>query len=190
ARRAIPWPDHSPGALNAWLLFVTSRAPSWQNPLVTWRELPPTLGTPHEGFFYPDPLGFWAEVRRWSVVLFGLIEPGWDAAEALSLTALVHIGDDPVRLTRVLTLLRPRAVLFLDEEAWSRSSLPAEQTSRHHIPDPHRPGQVYEGHWGRDPAGRALGKSPQHPAANRLYRAEDMDAFLRAAPLQEAARAG
>ena len=65
---------------------------SWRDPLVLWRERPPTLGEPHEGFFYPDPLGFWAEVRRWAGVLFGLVEPDWGLAESLSLTTLLHTG--------------------------------------------------------------------------------------------------
>jgi hypothetical protein len=150
---------------------------------VRWRDLPLTLGEPHEGFFYPDPLGFWAEVRRWAVVLLRRAEPAWDTAEALAVTALLHTGDDPGRLRRAVELLRPRVVLFLDEEAWSAAGLAVTDTVMHSLPDPHRPGQVYEGFWGRDTEGRAVGKSPQHPAAHRLYRAADMDAFLAAVPL-------
>lgn len=150
--------------------------------MVRWRDAPLTLGTPHEGFFYPDPLGFWAEVRRWAVALVRRVEPGWDATEALAVTSLLHTGDDPRRLRQALDLHRPRVVLFLDEDAWGASGLVAPSVVRHSIPDPHRPGQAYEGFWATVD-GRVVGKSPQHPAAHRLYRAADLDAFLAAAPL-------
>src|SRR5205814_8705280 len=67
---ALPISDHSPGALNAWLLLVTTKPPSWKDRLLVFPESPLSLGAPHEGFFYPDPLGFWAEVRHWVVELF------------------------------------------------------------------------------------------------------------------------
>jgi hypothetical protein len=53
----------------------------------------------------------------------------------------------------------------------------------HHIKDPHRPGQVYEGFWGELEDGVVVGKAPQHPTTHNLYRSDDMVAFLRSAPL-------
>lgn len=180
--RSRDWPEDSPGALNAWLLLVTTKAPTWRDPLMVWPDGPPTLGRGHEGFYYPDPLGFWSEVRRWAVILFKSVEPAWGAQEALALTALVHIGQDPGRLQAVDQLCRPQTLLFLDEGSWECSGMTVERMERHHIVDPHRPGQFYEGFWGRDPQGRALGKAPQHPSTHNLYRASDMDEFLAAAP--------
>jgi hypothetical protein len=147
-------------------------------------ELPPTLGQPHEGFFYPDPMGFWAEVRRWAVEVTRLEEPGWGQPEALSVTSLLHVGEEPERLAWVRHLCRPRVVLFLDEPSWERSGIHGRQV-RHHIRDPYRPGQVYEGFWGTGDDGLVVGKAPQHPAAHSLYRAEDMTEYLREAPLAE-----
>jgi hypothetical protein len=181
-KRASPWPPHSPGALNAWLLLVTTKPPSWRDPLFVWRELPPTLGEPHEGFFYPDPLGFWTEVRHWSLVVGRLAEPGWDVGQALSVTCLLHVGDAPERLSWALDLLRPRVVLFLDEPSRAASGLTIVATP-YAIADPHRPGQSYEGFWGVDSHGLVVGKSPQHPASHKLYRSTDLDGFLAAAPL-------
>lgn len=176
------WPSESPGAVNAWLLLVTTNPPAWRDPLVLWRERPPTLGEPHEGFFYPDPLGFWAEVRRWALVLFGLVEPDWGLAESLSLTTLLHTGGDVGRLDWAQALMQPRLVLFLDEPSWQASGLTVRQHP-HYVPDPHRQGQVYEGFWASDGDGLVIGKAPQHPATHRLYRAADMDRFLSLAPI-------
>ena len=182
-RRATDWPTHSPGCLNAWLLFVTSKPPTWEDRFVRWEDDPPTLGAPPQGFFYPDPLGFWAEVRRWAVALFALVEPGWRADEALAVTSLLHIGVDSSRLTRAMSIMRPRLVLFFDETAWQSSSLDIGRRVAHHIPDPHREGQFYEGFWGVARDGVVVGKAPHHPAAHKLYRAPDLDDFLRSAPI-------
>jgi hypothetical protein len=176
------WPPESPGAVNAWLLLVTTNPPAWRDPLVLWRDLPPTLAEPHEGFFYPDPLGFWAEVRRWTSVLFGMVEPDWGLAESLSLTTLLHTAGDAGRLSWAQALMQPRLVLFLDEPSW-RSADMSVREHPHHIPDPHRAGQVYEGFWASNGDGTVVGKAPQHPATHRLYRAADMDAFLSRAPI-------
>lgn len=181
-KRAGAWPPNSPGALNAWLLLVTTKPPTWRDPLLQWRELPPALGTPHEGFFYPDPLGFWAEVRRWVTAIVRQRERSWEAPEALSVSACVHVGDDARRLPTVVDIARPRVVLFLDEPSWALSGLEVSHRVAHHVPDPHRAGQTYEGFWGRLADETVVGKSPQHPSAHKLYRAEDMDAFLAAAP--------
>src|SRR5690606_10410044 len=86
--RVEGWPSLSPGALNAWLLLVTTKPPTWRDPLLAWPEGPLSLGEPHPGFLYPDPVGFWAEVRRWSIELLGGQAPGWSTAECLSLTTL------------------------------------------------------------------------------------------------------
>ena len=51
-----------------------------------WEEHPLTLGEAHEGFFYPDPLGFWAEIRKWTVELLKPHAPDWGVSEALSVT--------------------------------------------------------------------------------------------------------
>lgn len=185
AERANGWPPYSPGAANAWLLLVTTKQPSWTDALVKWSEAPLTLGAPHEGFFYPDPLGFWAEVRRWALELFHRHEPLWGPPEVLSLTALLHVGDDPQRLAKALALLEPRTVLFLDEPAWERAGIEGLRREPHSIADPHRPGKVYEGFWARDAAGVVIGKSPQHPATHNLYRPHEMLEFLRGAPLPE-----
>lgn len=183
-RRALhhaqPWPPDSPGAANAWLLLVTNNPPHWRDPFVVWRDLPPTLGTPHEGFYYPDPLGFWTEVRRWITVLVSTAEPGISTSDALAVAALVHLDGQTHRLGWALRTLRPAIVLFLDEACWEAAAL-TTQTVAFAIPDPHRRGVVYEGLWGRSD-GRTVGKSPQHPAAHQLYRRDDMDAFLRGAP--------
>ena len=133
----------------------------------------------HEGFLYPDPLGFWTEVRRWSVACLRSREPRWDASEALAITALVHVGD----AAAALAVCRPAAVLFLDEPAWQTSGFDgAGRVALHHIPDPHRDGSVYQGLWSVLPDGRIVGKAPQHPSAHRFYRAADMDTFLAALP--------
>lgn len=181
-KKTHDWPPFSPGAVNAWLLLVTTKPPTWPDPFVAWADAPLTIGTAHEGFFYPDPLGFWPEVRRWSVELLRLQHPNFGTPEALAMTMLLHLGDDRERLTRALALAEPRTILFLDEPSWSRSGLGVDASS-HYIGDPHRPKQVYEGFWGHDPGGRVVGKSPQHPATHNLYGASDMTGFLRAAPV-------
>jgi hypothetical protein len=161
--------------------MVTTKPPLWRDDLVQWRERPLTLGAPHENFFYPDPLGFWAEIRRWSLELFRRYQPGWGVAEALSLTALMHMGDDPGRLEGAMGTCLPCVVLFLDEPSWTRSGLEVSQVP-HYISDPHRPKQVYEGFWGQRADGLVVGKAPQHPTTHRLYKAEDMTEFLRSMP--------
>ncbi len=175
------WPTESPGSRNAWLLLVTTKPPSWRDPLHPWREGPPTLGEPHEGFLYPDPIGFWNEVRRWALELFRAHQPTWSAAESLSLTALVHVGGDASRVGTALTTCRPRVVVFLDEPAWQAAALDVAVTPLA-VPDPHRPGQAYEGWWGTTADGAVVGKSPQHPTMHRLYDADDMASWLHAAP--------
>ncbi|MEN3315407.1 MAG: hypothetical protein V7605_1641 [Acidimicrobiaceae bacterium] len=179
--RARDWPPNSPAAINAWLLLVTTKPPTWRDNLVLWEDHPPTLGRANEGFYYPDPLGFWAEIRRWSLELFQLRHPTWGPPDALALTTLLHLGDETVRLSRALELSRPQMILFLDEPSWERSGLEVRQVA-HHITDPHRRGQVYEGFWGRTPDGRVVGKAPQHPTTHNLYRDADMLGFLRSAP--------
>ncbi|MDQ4133533.1 MAG: hypothetical protein M3179_10080 [Actinomycetota bacterium] len=176
------WPPYSPAAINAWLLLVTTKPPTWRDPLAAWRELPPTIGRAPEGFWYPDPLGFWSEVRRWALELFRLRDQTVSLHDALSLTTLLHLGDQPARLERAIQLSEPQTILFLDEPSWERSGLQVRQVA-HHIVDPHRKGQVYEGFWGHTPDGRVVGKSPQHPTTHNLYRAEDMLGYLRSAPL-------
>jgi len=185
SERAVDWPPFSPGSLNAWLVLATTKPPSWRDPLLFWPEAPLTLGEPHEGFYYPDPRGFWAEVRRWALEVFRRREPAWATADALSLTALVHVGDQPERLRRAIDLCRPRTVLFLDEPSWERSELEVFQPEAHYITDPHRSGQVYEGFWGRLDGGVVVGKAPQHPSTHNLYRADDMLGYLRSAPAPE-----
>jgi hypothetical protein len=168
-KESAGWPPDSPGAVNAWALFVTTKPPTWRDPYVTWRDAPLTIGEPHEGFFYPDPLGFWAEVRHWAATLAGL-----PITDALSVSALLH---GIAHLERALQLMRPQIVLFLDEPAWRTANLPVRAVARA-IPDPYREGQVYEGWWGHTPEGFVLGKAPQHPAAHRLYARSDMDGWL------------
>jgi hypothetical protein len=184
-RKANPdvpgWPPHSPGARNAWLLFVTTKAPSWHDQLLPWPEGPLTLGEPHAGFLYPDPVGFWGEVRRWSIELFRLQQPRWSTAEALALTTLVHVGEDLGRLGLASTTCRPRMTVFLDEPAWDAAA-PEVATTPLAIPDPHRPGQTYEGWWGTADDGSVVGKSPQHPTMHQLYDARDLKDWLHEAP--------
>jgi hypothetical protein len=148
-----------------------------------WPDQPPTLGDPHEGFFYPDPLGFWAEVRRWATVLTRLARPDWATPDALAVTTLLHVGNDHARLPWARELMQPAVIVFLDEPSWLASGLDVRQQP-HYVPDPHRPQQVYEGFWGVTDEGTVVGKSPQHPTTHRLYRAEDMDRYLRAAPVR------
>ncbi len=180
------WPTDSPGARNAWLLFVTTKPPSWRDPLHPWTERPLTLGEPHEGFLYPDPIGFWIEVRRWSLELFRLQRPEWSTAESLSLTALVHVGADPRHLQTALETCAPRLLVFLDEPAWRAADLDVKITPLS-VPDPHRPGQEYEGWWATASDGVVVGKAPQHPTMHRLYDAADLATWLRAAPRRELA---
>jgi hypothetical protein len=180
-QRLLDWPAYSPAAVNAWLLLVTTKPPNWRDPLVPWDDHPPSLGRANEGFYYPDPLGFWAEIRRWSVEILHVHHPTWSPPDVLALTSLLHLGGDADRLTRAIEASDPQTVLFLDEPSWERSGMDVRQVA-HHIADPHRPGQVYEGFWGHTPDGRVVGKAPQHPTTHNLYRADDMTSFLRAAP--------
>jgi hypothetical protein len=175
------WPADSPGARNAWLLFVTTKPPSWRDALHPWPAGPLTVGEPHDGFLYPDPIGFWSEVRRWSLELFRSVHPDWSTAESLSLTALVHVGEEPAHLTTAIRTCAPRLLVFLDEPAWEGADLDVA-TTPFAVPDPHRPGQSYLGWWGTTPDGAVVGKSPQHPTMHRLYGREDLTAWLRAAP--------
>ena len=184
ADRAGAWPANSPGALNAWLLLVTTKPPVWRDPVLTWKDHPLALGEVNESFFYPDPLGFWTEVRKWALELFKLRNPTWSLGESLSLTTLLHVGDDPGRFARAFDALCPRIVLFLDEPSWLASGLVVTHPVNHYIKDPHRTGQVYEGFWGVLADGVVVGKAPQHPTTHNLYRAEDMVSFLRSAPVE------
>jgi hypothetical protein len=193
-RQAADWPPNSPASINAWLLLVTNKPPIWRDPLVRWDDRPPSLGHPNEGFFYPDPLGFWAEVRRWALELFRVRRPDWGLPEALSLTTLLHLGGVSERLHQAMELSSPQTILFLDEPSWEASGLEVRQVP-HHIADPHRRGKVYEGFWGHTADGRVVGKSPQHPTTHHLYRSDDMYGFLRSLPpppfrAARAARAG
>jgi hypothetical protein len=175
-KQAADWPADSPGVLNAWLLLVTTKPPTWRDPYLQWIERPPTLGSPHEGFFYPDPLGFWAEVRHWATTIVD--QP---MSEALSVTTILHGAS---HLAWALAVMRPHVVLFLDEPGWQESKLTATHTG-YQLRDPFRAGKVYEGWWGTTADGDAgtgpfiVGKAPQHPAAHKLYRRVDMDNFLR-----------
>lgn len=175
------WPAESPGARNAWLLFVTTKPTSWRDPLIPWPQDVLTLGEPHDGFLYPDPIGFWAEVRRWSIAVLRVHQPTWSTGECLALTALVHVGERPGHLQLATATCRPCMTVFLDEPAWRAAALDLP-VSRLAIPDPHRPGQLYEGWWATTPDGSVVGKSPQHPTMHRLYRAEDLTRWLEAAP--------
>lgn len=175
------WPDLSPAAANAWLLFVTTKPPQWRDPLLDFPEAPLTLGEPHPGFLYPDPIGFWTEVRRWAAVAMRPLAP----TDAVAVSGFVHLGDELERLDRAIATVRPRVVLFLDEPAWAAAALELDRVEAHHVPDPHRPGQVYQGLWARtedDHGTRVVGKAPQHPAMHRLYDHADMDRFLAACP--------
>src|SRR3954471_946285 len=112
--RVAGWPPNSPGALNAYLLLVTTKPPTWRDNLVEWKERPLTLGHPHEGFLYPDPLGFWAEVRRWTAELLCDHGPDGDPTftppEAMAVSTLVHVGDTRDALTLAVATCRPRMV--------------------------------------------------------------------------------
>ena len=182
-KRGRLWPQDSPGSVVAWLLIVTTKPPTWRDPFVSWRELSPTLGEPHEGFFYPDPLGFWSEVRRWATVLVRERRPGSSTPDALAVTALLHVGDKPKeRVAWAISTLDPVVTLFLDEASWAESGITAVDRIAVPVPDPHRPGKSYEGFWSRQGHDRIVGKAPQHPASHKLYRADDLDRFLRSLP--------
>jgi hypothetical protein len=179
------WPPYSPGSINAWLLMVTTKPPSWRDSMMIWQEAPLSLGEAHEGFFYPDPLGFWAEVRKWVRALFRPVEPSWNVPEALAMSMLLHLGDDVDRFVRARAVCEPRLILFLDEPSWERSGLTVVRKEPHFITDPHRKNQVYEGFWGAEEHGAVIGKAPQHPATHNLYRDGDMAEFLQSAPRPE-----
>src|SRR5690606_12660281 len=167
----------SPGARNAFLLFVTTKPPSWRDPLIPWPEAPLSLGEPHPGFLYPDPIGFWVEVRRWAIGLLRRYDPHWSTAECLALTALVHVGADPSHLALASRTCRPLVTVFLDEPAWQAAAISDDLAlEKVAIPDPHREGQSYEGWWARAAHGTVIGKSPQQPTMHRLYRADDAPA--------------
>ena len=175
------WPAFSPGAANAWLLLVTTKPPTWRDPLLNFPTAGPVIGEPHEGFFYPDPLGFWAEVRRWTAQLVRERWPQASTPDALSLSAMLHVGEDPTRSAWAQERCHPVVMLFLDEASMATAGFiaPSEQVS---IPDPHRPGTSYDGWWATID-GVVVGKAPQHPAAHNFYRAADMAAFLKAVPM-------
>lgn len=181
-RRAHGWPTLSPAAINAWLLLITTKPPHWRDPLLDFPEQPLTAGHPHEGWFYPDPVGFWGEARRWARVVVSTRQPAWSGAEALAVSALVHLADEPDRLGLARSVCRPHVVVFLDEPALHVARLEILDVTTHHVPDPHREGQVYQGFWGRLADGTIVGKAPQHPSAHRLYRTSDMDRFLMMCP--------
>ncbi len=185
AGRFGEWPAYSPGSLNAWLLLVTTKPAVWRDPFLAWHDHPLTLGEVNESFFYPDPLGFWTEIRRWALELFHLRNPTWGLGESLSMTTLLHVGDDQARFSNAFAVLGPRVVLFLDEPSWLGSGLEVQRPVNHYIKDPHRAGQVYEGFWGQLADGVAVGKAPQHPTTHNLYRQEDMVGFLRCVPLRD-----
>ncbi|HET7487292.1 MAG TPA: hypothetical protein VFJ85_05140 [Acidimicrobiales bacterium] len=168
--------------MNAWFLLVTTKPPTWRDPLVLWPDDSPTFGEPPHGFYYPDPLGFWAEVRRWATVVARSARPAWATPDALAVSALLHVGEDQDRFAWARELMRPHVVLFLDEGSFQASELTVDKR-RHHVPDPHRPQQTYEGFWSVASDGTVVGKAPQHPTTHNLYRAEDMDAFLASIPL-------
>lgn len=185
ADRLRDWPPNAPGSLNAWLLLVTTKEPVWRDSLLPWQDLPLALGTPHQGFYYPDPMGFWAEVRRWTVEVFRLRQPRWGATEALALTTLLPTGSQPDRVARAIDAFDPQVILFLDEPSWaaSRSRFDLLEQVPHYITDPHRPKQAYEGFWAVRRDGVVVGKSPQHPATHNLYRSDDIVGYLRSAPV-------
>jgi hypothetical protein len=180
--KATGWPALSPGAVCSWLVLVTTKPPHWRDPLLDFPEHPLTAGHPHEGWFYPDPVGFWAEVRRWSTLLVRTRQPTWVTTEALAVSALLHLADEPARVGLARDVCHPRVLLFLDEPALQVARLELLDIDGHHVPDPHRDGQVYQGLWARLADGTIVGKAPQHPSAHRLYRASDMDRFLLACP--------
>ena len=127
AEKVKDWPSSSPGCLNPWLLLVTTKEPVWRDPYITWEELPLTLGTAHQGFFYPDPMGFFAEIRRWAVELFRLVEPRWTAPDALALTTLVHASRGKEHLDNAIEAFQPKVILFLDEPSWQASGLEVDR---------------------------------------------------------------
>jgi hypothetical protein len=92
------------------------------------------------------------------------------------------VGADPSALGTARALCRPAVLIFLDEPAWQASALDVVDVRPFAVPDPHRSGQAYEGWWGRAADGTVVGKSPQHPTMHRLYRAEDLEAWLQAIP--------
>ena len=180
-RRTAGWPPFSPGAANAWLLMVTAKPPTWRDPMMTWPDEGPALGRPHPGFFYPDPLGFWTEIRRWVAVLVRTAVPALSTSDALSVAAVIHAGEDADRVRWAVECCAPRIILFLDEASRETAGVTAGATIS--IPDPHREGTTYDGWWLRSADGIIWGKAPQHPASHRFYRAQDMDAYLHATPL-------
>jgi len=185
ADRVGDWPPNAPGSLNAWLLLVTTKEPAGRDPILQWQDKPLTLGIPHQGFYYPDPMGFWAEVRKWAVELLRLRQPTCSTADALALTSLLPTGGQPDRVARAVESFEPRLVLFLDEPSWAacRARLDIGPQVPHYITDPHRPKQAYEGFWSELPDGVVVGKSPQHPATHNLYRDDDILGYLRSAPI-------
>jgi hypothetical protein len=147
-----------------------------------WLDDPPTLGEPHHGFFYPDPLGFWSEVRRWIGIIVRTRAPAMSAMESLAVASLVHCGEDPSRVAWATDRCRPVVTLLLDEASREAVGIPPP-ADLYTIPDPHRKGTSYEGWWTTDGDDRIIGKAPQHPASHNFYQSADMDRFLGALPM-------
>ena len=141
------------------MLLVTTKPPIWRDPVLTWKDQPLALGEANESFFYPDPLGFWSEIRRWAQEIFRLRYPTWGLGESLALTTLLHVGEDPSRFATATALFWPRVIRFLDGPAWLASGLDVGKYVTHYIKDPHRSGQVYEGFWGEAADGVVVGSA-------------------------------
>ena len=180
--RSDAWPADSPGSCNAWLLFVTTKPPSWRDPLHPWVERPLTLGEPHEGFLYPDPdrvLGRGPPLGRRAVPAPRSRRGA--PAESLALTTLVHVGERPgAPRTRAQ---RPVRAAHRSCSSTSRPGSPPPSTwppRPFAVPDPHRAGQVYEGWWGTTADGRGRGQVAAAP--------DDAPAVPRRGPHRVAAR--
>jgi hypothetical protein len=91
------------------------------------------------------------------------------------------VGDRPDSLHLAQETCRPRTTIFSDEAAWAAAGLDVA-VSPLAVPDPHRPGVVYEGWWATLDDGTVVGKAPQHPSMHRVYQAADLSAWLRDAP--------
>ena len=173
-RAAADWPPDSPGALNAWLLLVTTKAPrgatrtsSGATPRPPSARRTRASSTPTRSASGPRS----GTGRRRS--------SAWPITEALSVTTLLH-GDGTWMGARARCA---RVVLFLDEPAWNAAGISGETALTPHADPRSRSAPARSTRaGGARPVTAIVGKAPQHPAAHKLYRRSDIDGFLRSIP--------
>ena len=180
--RTPPWPPDSPGSCNAWLLFVTTKPPSWRDPARTrGRSGRSPSASRTRASSTPTRSGSGTRCGAGPSSCSGSQQPDLEHRRE-------PVAHDP-RARR----LRPRPARGRSEpvpaahDRVPRRAGLAVGGARggHHAVLRARPppaGRCTRAGGARPPTGAVVGKSPQHPTMHRLYRAEDLTAWLRAAP--------